>query len=115
MNNPTHPSQVVDELPVGQLLFSFNGRIGRHTYWDATLFFAFVGLMLLVMHPLLYAFYCLLTVWPSLAVTVKPFHDRDKSGWWVFISMIPLLGWIWTFVELGLLRGTNGPNRYGPD
>ena len=54
-------------------------------------------------------------VWIGLAVAVKRWHDRDKSGWWVLIGMIPLIGAVWTFVENGCLRGTVGPNTYGPD
>ncbi len=79
----------------------------------------------------------------SIAVGIKRLHDREKSGWWllafyVLPTVIVLLGtflsWgagsmaisglfslialaisVWAFVELGCLRGTVGPNRYGPD
>ncbi len=54
-------------------------------------------------------------VWISFAITVKRWHDRDKSGWWILIGMIPIIGPIWQFVETGCLRGTIGSNRYGPD
>jgi uncharacterized membrane protein YhaH (DUF805 family) len=53
-------------------------------------------------------------LWPSLAVQVKRWHDRDKSGWMVLINLIPIIGWLWTFIECGFLDGTPGPNRYGP-
>lgn len=77
--------------------------------------------------------------WSGLAVGVKRLHDRDKSGWWILLFWLgpsilgswptaaPDLGGgfilalaagalgIWAFVELGCLRGTSGPNRYGPD
>jgi uncharacterized membrane protein YhaH (DUF805 family) len=69
-------------------------------------------------------------------VGIKRLHDRDKSGWWLLVFyVLPgvlnaigetlAAGWIfslasfaisiWALVELGLLRGTAGPNRYGPD
>ena len=69
-------------------------------------------------------------------VGIKRLHDRDKSGWWllVFYVLPGLLntigetlaaGWIfalasfavsiWALIELGILRGTAGPNRFGPD
>jgi uncharacterized membrane protein YhaH (DUF805 family) len=75
----------------------------------------------------------------GIFVGIKRLHDRDKSGWWlvVFYLVPMLLSWtsailsrngigalfglaslaisIWAFVELGCLRGTVGPNRYGPD
>jgi uncharacterized membrane protein YhaH (DUF805 family) len=54
-------------------------------------------------------------LWISLAVQVKRWHDRDKSGFWVFIGVIPIVGPLWAFVETGCLRGTRGPNWYGPD
>jgi uncharacterized membrane protein YhaH (DUF805 family) len=57
----------------------------------------------------------LLTLWPALAIYTKRWHDRGKSGWWSLILFVPLIGSIWLLVELGFLRGTEGPNKYGPD
>jgi len=57
----------------------------------------------------------LLVMWILLAVAVKRFHDRDKSGWWVLIVFVPLIGGLWYLIECGFLRGTDGPNPYGPD
>ena len=57
----------------------------------------------------------LLTLWPSLAVYTKRWHDRNKSGWWSLIMFVPIIGGIWMLVELGFLRGTEGANNYGPD
>jgi uncharacterized membrane protein YhaH (DUF805 family) len=132
--NPYEPPQFVVE-PKPQLpeysglvwiLFSFDGRIPRRIFWGATLglmavFYGIVfssvlifgeessipGFVVLVMYiPL---------IWTSLAVQVKRWHDRDKSGWWVLIQMIPIIGPIWSFVETGCLRGTYGDNMYGSD
>jgi uncharacterized membrane protein YhaH (DUF805 family) len=50
-----------------------------------------------------------------LAVAAKRWHDRGKSGWWTLIVLVPFIGGIWMFVEAGCLRGTVGPNNYGPD
>ena len=57
----------------------------------------------------------LLLVWPCAAVSVKRWHDRDKSGWWALVYLIPLIGLLWTLVANGLLRGTAGANRFGED
>jgi uncharacterized membrane protein YhaH (DUF805 family) len=57
----------------------------------------------------------LITLWPTLALYAKRWHDRDKSGWWSLIMLIPIIGGIWMLIELGFLRGTDGPNRFGPD
>ena len=53
-------------------------------------------------------------VWLSLAVQIKRWHDRDRTGWMVLINFIPPVGQIWTFIECGCLDGTAGPNSYGP-
>lgn len=57
----------------------------------------------------------LLTIWPSLAIYAKRWHDRDKSGWWTLIGLVPIIGGLWMLIELGFLKGTEGPNRFGPD
>lgn len=51
---------------------------------------------------------------PSIAVTVRRFHDQDKSGWMILLVFIPLVGGIILLVFM-LLDGTRGPNRFGPD
>ena len=51
---------------------------------------------------------------PSIAVTVRRFHDQDRSGWFYLISFIPYIGrWI-VFVFM-CFDGTHGENQYGPD
>lgn len=57
----------------------------------------------------------LITLWPSLAIYAKRWHDRNKSGWWTLIMLIPVIGAIWMLIELGFLRGTEGENSYGAD
>lgn len=54
-------------------------------------------------------------IWPSLCIYGKRFHDRDKSAWWVLIGLVPLVGPIWLLIECGLLQGSDGANRFGPD
>jgi uncharacterized membrane protein YhaH (DUF805 family) len=51
----------------------------------------------------------------AIIVQVKRWHDRDKSGWWVLINFIPLVGPLWTLIECGFIKGTTGENRFGPD
>ncbi len=50
---------------------------------------------------------------PNLAVSVRRLHDIDKSGWWLLICFIPLAGAI-VLLVFDCLRGTPGPNRFGP-
>ena len=58
--------------------------------------------------------FALLALYPSIAVSVKRCHDRDRSGWFLLIGLIPLVN-LWVLVELGFLRGTTGENRFGSD
>ena len=51
---------------------------------------------------------------PSLAVGVRRLHDIDKSGWWLLIVIIPIIGWVLLLVWV-CTKGTLGPNRFGPD
>jgi uncharacterized membrane protein YhaH (DUF805 family) len=46
-------------------------------------------------------------------VTVRRLHDIDRSGWWIFINLIPLIGAI-VLLVFALSEGTPGNNRYGP-
>ena len=82
----------------------------------------------------------LLPIWMQLAVTAKRWHDRDKSAWWTLVYLIPIIagigvlsawelsgswtliylipiiaGGIGTIVELGILKGVRGDNRFGAD
>lgn len=56
----------------------------------------------------------LLLIIPSIAVSVRRLHDTNRSGWWWFIALIPILGTIWLLV-LMVLPGTRGSNDYGDD
>ena len=61
-----------------------------------------------------YAIAVLFVIWPAMALGVKRCHDRDRSGWFMLVSLIPIVS-IWYLVEIGFLKGTDGPNRYGED
>ena len=51
---------------------------------------------------------------PSLAVAIRRLHDTDRSGWWILIGLIPLIGGI-VLLVFYCTDGTKGPNRFGPD
>ena len=57
----------------------------------------------------------LMALWMSLAVIVKRCHDRGKSGWWALLALIPVVGFIWMLIDLGIMEGDEGPNQYGPN
>lgn len=111
-------------LTMMQQLFSFDGRINRSTCWSIWLGLhcVFGGLSYLLellnapMFGVIILLFALLPVlWISLAIQIKRWHDRDKSGWCIFINFIPVIGGIWTFIECSCLAGTPGENGYGPE
>ena len=61
---------------------------------------------------LLSGIYSLALIIPSIAVSIRRLHDIGKSGWWLFISLIPIAGPIWLLV-LMFIEGTQGTNQYG--
>jgi uncharacterized membrane protein YhaH (DUF805 family) len=118
------------------LLFSFRGRVNRARFWlvalgivvvEAIAFAAMGGAAMLssesteplaAIGPLsgiVMAVVVLAATWISLAVAVKRYHDRDKSGWWVLVLLVPVIGHLWYLIECGFLPGTPGANAYGPD
>ncbi|MGD2251724.1 MAG: DUF805 domain-containing protein [Anaerolineales bacterium] len=110
-------------MDLKDLLFSFEGRINRQPFWLFALPIGLIGMLLAAfiyfvsfrIGLILTAIFGLLIIYPSLAVAVKRWHDLDKSGWWMCIALVPVVGQIWALVETGFLPGTVGPNQYGPD
>lgn len=98
---------------------TFSGRARRKEYWMFVLFNTIVGFVLWILDIIIGTYfvldglYCLAIILPSLAVSVRRLHDIGKSGWWMFISLIPLIGGIWLLV-LFVTDGTPGENTYGP-
>lgn len=114
--------------------FSFYGRINRTQYWiywvtvagvfagsqifyslsggfairNPTLFQDFMALLMLatwVAFPILVTICCAM-------IHIKRFHDRNKTGLLFLVAAIPVVGTIWVLVQCGVMRGTEGPNRY---
>jgi uncharacterized membrane protein YhaH (DUF805 family) len=118
------------------LFTSFEGRINRAKFWLGSIVLWVLSLITNVvvstvfgvqyaegdlfpdMAPvawLIWIIIMLALTYATLAVWAKRWHDRDKSGWWSLIVLVPFIGAVWILVELGCLPGTVGPNRYGPD
>ena len=105
-----------------EFLFSFEGRIGRQTFWLKFVLPVFIVAIvvavidgLIGLGSILVIIFQLAILWPSIAVYAKRWHDRDKSGWWTLIALVPIIGGIWMLVECGFLKGTTGSNRFGED
>ena len=121
---------------MSNLLFSVQGRANRAKFWLVALAIVVIEVILFavllggaamsgdpeqiaaamgpVASVVILAFVVIAT-WMSVAVAVKRYHDRNKSGWWVLIVFVPVIGGLWYLIECGFLRGTPGPNTYGPD
>ena len=123
-------------------LFSANGRIGRAKFWSAIIYYLVAALIVAALfylismivpgsiaedgsfsvtgvaaipYLLLGFAYVGVMVWSGICIGIKRFHDRGKSGVWILIQFVPVIGALWYFIEAGCLRGTAGPNRYGAD
>lgn len=105
---------------------TFSGRARRMEYWMFCLLCIIlsiaVGFADGMMNPhsppteigTLSLFFNLLLIIPSIAVTVRRLHDTNRTGWWWFIALIPILGTIWLLVLMAW-PGTRGSNDYGDD
>ena len=104
---------------------TFSGRARRKEYWMYILFYVLILLALTIVDGLigtriadaglgiLTAIYALAVLIPTLAVTVRRLHDTGRSGWWILIQLIPLVG---VFILLYFLVSDSNPgqNAYGP-
>jgi uncharacterized membrane protein YhaH (DUF805 family) len=92
----------------------FSGRARRAEYWYWILFINILSIVISILSPHNSILVFLLLLVPNLAISFRRIHDLDKSGWWLMIGLIPLVGaciLLYWFVQ----RGTIGPNQYGPD
>jgi uncharacterized membrane protein YhaH (DUF805 family) len=110
------------------LLFSFAGRVGRKTFWMAmlgiiALMFALqaviVGLAFVSETAALIGSVVALPVAVAalvggFAVQAKRWHDVDKSGWWLLIAFVPVIG-LYALIMNGFVKGTDGANQFGAD
>jgi uncharacterized membrane protein YhaH (DUF805 family) len=106
----------------------FSGRATRQEYWmfvlfnfvfssAASLLDGFIGLTYgenYGTYGLINSIYSLVLFIPGLSVTVRRLHDTTRSGWFMLIALIPIIGWIKIIVVLAS-RGVEGPNKYGAD
>lgn len=109
-----------------QNYFNFNGRARRSEYWYYTLMNIIIAIVAMILDktlginfdPLpygpLYALYGLAVFLPGLGVAVRRLHDVNKSGWFLLIALVPLIGAIWLLV-LFCTEGDKGENQYGHD
>ena len=98
----------------------FSGRARRAEYWMFALINFVIGIVLAIVDGILGTggmvglIYSVGVFIPSLAVLARRLHDTNRSGWWMLIALIPILGWIAILIFL-TQDSTPGDNKYGPN
>jgi uncharacterized membrane protein YhaH (DUF805 family) len=102
----------------------FAGRARRKEYWMFTLVNVIISIVLAIIDNVLEIsvltvgvlglLYSLAVLLPNLAVGVRRLHDTGRSGWWLLIGLIPLIGTI-VLIVFFATDGERQPNTYGPD
>ena len=105
---------------------TFTGRARRKEFWFFQLFVLLIGLVLSLADRMLGLFsddmgfgllgavFSLAMFLPNLAVSVRRLHDTDRSGWWLLLCFLPIIGII-VLIVFFVLDGTRGTNRFGED
>jgi uncharacterized membrane protein YhaH (DUF805 family) len=105
---------------------NFTGRAFRSEFWYWCLFGFLASVVAEIVDLVLFpgsfssgatpisSLVSLALLLPGLGVLVRRLHDTDRSGWWVLLGLIPLIGLI-VLIVWCCKRGTLGPNRFGPD
>lgn len=96
----------------------FDGRASRPEFWWWVLFVILMGIGanlidLAIGAPVFSAITGLGLLLPNIAVSIRRLHDTDRSGWWILIWLIPLIGLI-VLLVFYLQQGDPGENRFGP-
>ncbi|PAF42464.1 DUF805 domain-containing protein [Helicobacter sp. 11S02596-1] len=102
----------------------FSGRARRKEFWIFFLFYAVVAAVLQILAktitPLSMIFSLISLAWtlgtllPLLGVMIRRLHDTQRSGWWILIGAIPIIGPI-VLLVFTAQKGTSGSNAYGDD
>ncbi|MFE2376256.1 DUF805 domain-containing protein [Streptomyces sp. NPDC059398] len=98
----------------------FSGRARRKEYWMFSLFSIIISVVLAIISEVLLhntwlsGIYSLAVLLPTLAVTVRRLHDTGRSGGWIFILLVPFVGWIVLLIFL-VIEGQRQSNSHGAD
>lgn len=99
---------------------NFNGRASRSEFWWFQLFGLIAGCVIAVVfcwsdtiEYIVSGLFSLAILLPSLGLIVRRLHDTNRSGWWIFINLIPFIGQI-IFIYFMVIDSQPVPNQYGP-
>ncbi len=103
---------------------TFSGRARRAEYWWWYLFVLLLSGVALIVDMYAfpfgsdvgpaYALASLAVILPNISVTVRRLHDTGRSGWWILLGLIPLIGALILLYWM-IKRGDHGANQFGPD
>lgn len=100
---------------------NFQGRARRSEYWWWYLFYLIVYIILAVIDSMIFGqpavlagLFALGSIIPAIAVGVRRLHDTGRSGWWLLIALIPLVGAI-VLIVFYVMDSQPGVNKYGPN
>ncbi|MBU8977492.1 MULTISPECIES: DUF805 domain-containing protein [unclassified Lysobacter] len=98
--------------------FDFNGRARRKEYWMFVLVNVILAVVVsiianMIKQPWISSVLALALLLPGLGVAARRLHDIGKSGWFILIALIPVVGLY--LIYLLAQEGNRGPNAYGPD
>ena len=105
---------------VTQHYFDFNGRARRAEFWWYVLVVVIISVILNVVDSIAHlggilgGLFSLAMLLPNLGVAVRRLHDINRSGWWILIAFVPLVGAI-LLIYWYAQPGTSGANQFGPD
>lgn len=107
-------------LDVVKKYAEFSGRARRKEYWMFFLFNSIISLVLALIdfalstYPIITSIYVLALFLPNLGLVVRRLHDTDRSGWWILIGLVPIVGGI-VMLVFSVLEGQPHDNKYGPN
>lgn len=98
---------------------TFSGRARRKEYWMFVLFNVIAAVIVNIIDGVLVTtflstIYGLAVLLPSLAILSRRLHDTDRSAWWIFICLIPIIGEI-VLIVFAVFDSQPGQNKYGPN
>jgi uncharacterized membrane protein YhaH (DUF805 family) len=99
---------------------TFSGRARRKEYWMFFLINILIAIALAIVEAILGlpgilgGLYALALLIPGIAVTVRRLHDTGRTGWWILIALVPVIGFIILLVFM-VLDSQPGDNAYGPN
>ncbi|GEO83573.1 MULTISPECIES: DUF805 domain-containing protein [Alphaproteobacteria] len=98
---------------------TFTGRAARSEFWWFALFVLLVNIATGFIDSAVFGGQVLNTLAglallvPQLAVGVRRLHDIDRSGWWLLLALVPVIGWI-VLLYFNIQPSQPGDNRFGP-